>query len=326
MSIQLSEDGELQVQGYLRFAKLKRDQHVREVVSTINDFKADHLRAGDMYNYKELTQMFTELADDTKKLMDKEIQNAYHTNALLVKILLSQAQAQGLELAVDTNSLENEFLLKQISSSEATALSRPASDFVRRNTQLGRLGTVATVATQDPAVVRERDALRAELQEAKERMAKLQEETTKVMRDRTTLNNQLNSLRDELAAKDTALRAALGDKEAAVAGLSNKMAALEAAGRGGVSAEAAAALEKKAGGLGGQLAAVQEELQAARNQLALKDKELRAASEALSGKLQESKQFLAMKQMMQSKSQEAAALRKRLEQYEPQSVPSADTA
>lgn len=36
----------------------------------------------------------------------------------------------------------------QISSSEATALSRPASDFVRRNTQLGRLGTVATVGVQ----------------------------------------------------------------------------------------------------------------------------------------------------------------------------------
>ncbi len=72
---------------------------------------------------------------------------------------------------------------------------------------------------------------------------------------------QVNALRDELAAKDAALRAAVGDKEAAVAGLSTKMAALEAAGRGGVSADAAAALEKKAGGLSGQLAAVQEELQ-----------------------------------------------------------------
>ncbi len=47
------------------------------------------------------------------RLTTQEIQNANHTNALLVKILLSQAQAQGLELAVDTNSLENEFLLKQ---------------------------------------------------------------------------------------------------------------------------------------------------------------------------------------------------------------------
>ena len=47
-------------------------------------------------------------------ILVQEIQNAYHTNALLVKILLSQAQAQGLELLVDTNQLENEFLLKQV--------------------------------------------------------------------------------------------------------------------------------------------------------------------------------------------------------------------
>ncbi len=44
----------------------------------------------------------------------QEIQNSYHTNALLVKILLSQAQALGMELFVDTNQLENEFLLKQV--------------------------------------------------------------------------------------------------------------------------------------------------------------------------------------------------------------------
>ncbi|PNH07479.1 Leucine zipper transcription factor-like protein 1 [Tetrabaena socialis] len=235
----ISEDGELQVQAYLRFAKLKREQHVREVVSTISDFKADRIRQGEMYNFKELAQMFDDLEQETRQLMDKEIQNAYHANALLVKILLSQAQVHGAELMVDTNSLENEFLLKQISSSETTALSRPASDFVRRNTQLGRMGTVATVSTQDPALIKERDALKAELASTKERMAKLQ---------------------------------------------------------------------------------------AARNQLALKDKELRAASEALNGKLQESKQFLQMKQMMQSKSTEVTALRKKLEKYEPQSVPSADTA
>lgn len=48
---------------------------------------------------------------------------------------------------MDTNALENEFLLKQIAHSEATALSRPASDFVRRNTQLSKIGTVATINT-----------------------------------------------------------------------------------------------------------------------------------------------------------------------------------
>lgn len=46
MSISLTDDHELQVQGYLRFAKLKRDQHVREALATINDFKADRIRPG----------------------------------------------------------------------------------------------------------------------------------------------------------------------------------------------------------------------------------------------------------------------------------------
>ena len=80
----------------------------------------------------------------------QEIQHAYHTNALLIKMLLSQAQANGMELLVDTNALENEFLLKQIAASELTALSRPASDFVRRNTQLGRIGAVTTISVEDP--------------------------------------------------------------------------------------------------------------------------------------------------------------------------------
>lgn len=82
----------------------------------------------------------------------QEIQHAYHTNALLVKILLSQAQANGLNLEVDTAKLENEFLLKQIATSEEVALSRPASDFIRRGGALGKLGGISTVTVQDAGV------------------------------------------------------------------------------------------------------------------------------------------------------------------------------
>lgn len=64
-------------------------------------------------------------------LHTQEIQHAYHTNALLVKILLNQAQANGLEFHVDTNALENEFLLKTIMTSETTALSRYLSEHHR---------------------------------------------------------------------------------------------------------------------------------------------------------------------------------------------------
>nr|BCL66121.1 hypothetical protein [Volvox africanus] len=328
MSILLAEDGELQVQGYLRFAKLKREQHVREVISTISDFKQKYIRQGEMYSYKELTHIFLELEQESKQLIDKEIQNAYHTNALLVKILLNQAQAQGAELSVDTHALENELLLKQISASEATALSRSASDFLRRNVTLGKLGTVATVTTQDPALVKERDMLRTELAVALERMTKLQEETTRMMRDRTTFTKQINELKDELASKHKALASALGDKDASVLKLLTELEQLAttAASKSELTAAEVDQLNKQAGGLGIKVSELMEELRAARNQVAIKDKELRAAGEALNGKLQESKQFLQMKQMMQAKSQEAATLRKRLEKYEPQSVPSADIA
>ncbi|GLI62895.1 hypothetical protein VaNZ11_005715 [Volvox africanus] len=328
MSISLSEDGELQVQAYLRFAKLKRDQHVREVISTVSDFRSEHIRQGELYSYKDLSQIFQELGQEAKQLIDKEIQNAYHTNALLVKILLSQAQAQGVDLFVDTHALENELLLKQISASEATALARSASDFLQRNITLGKLGTVATVTTQDPALIKERDALKAELVLVQERLIKLQEETTVMMRDRTALNNQINRLKDELATKDKELASVLGDKDASVSKLLKEMEQISAttANMSELTAAEVEQLKKQAGGLGVKLSALMEDLKAARNQVALKDKELRAAGEALNGKLQESKQFLQMKQMMQAKSQEVAMLRKRLEKYEPQNVPSADIA
>ncbi len=46
MSISLSDEHELQVQAYLRFAKLKRDQHVREALSVIKEFRNDKLQPG----------------------------------------------------------------------------------------------------------------------------------------------------------------------------------------------------------------------------------------------------------------------------------------
>lgn len=131
-----------------------------------------------MYNTKDLIVMLQELEATMNSLVDKvfveyipltvfsphnlgspvywlqEIQHAYHTNALLIKMLLAQAQANGVDLLVDTNALENEFLLKQIAVSEQTALSRPASDFIRRNTTLGKIGAVTTVTVSDPKALK----------------------------------------------------------------------------------------------------------------------------------------------------------------------------
>eukprot|EP00955_Chlamydomonas_euryale_P097682 365091-Chlamydomonas_euryale.AAC.12 len=91
-----------------------------------------------MYNAQDVTNMFSDLAGETRALVDREIQHAYHTNALLVKMLLSQAQAAGASLLVDTNALENEFLLKQMAATEVAALSRCGLWGARQGDREGR--------------------------------------------------------------------------------------------------------------------------------------------------------------------------------------------
>lgn len=324
--LQLNDEHELQVQGYLRFAKLKRDQHVRETLLVIRDFKDDKLQPGEMYNYKELQALFKEMEAEVQTLVDKEIQHAYHTNALLVKMLLAQAQANGLELHVDTNQLENEFLLRTIANSENVALSRPASDFVRRNAQLSKLGTVATVSVQDAALDKRNKDLQDEVKTLTERLARLQEQTTASMRDRSGSTDELNRLRDQLAERDEQLREAQKAKAELLGKLQQEFANLstQAAGAASASQSQFSDLERQ---LQEQRSLLEQErvksAQAAQEASA-RDKEIRQLKDVLDGKLQDAPQVKQLRQMMQTKSTEVVELRKRLAKYEPQSIPSAD--
>ncbi len=109
MSISLSDEHEMQVQGYLRFAKLKRDQHVREALSVITEFRSDRLAPGvrrpgdgspwlgpfrscqvtcripamrmstptpraapqEMYNYRDLSALLDDMSDSMRHLVDR---------------------------------------------------------------------------------------------------------------------------------------------------------------------------------------------------------------------------------------------------------------
>ncbi|KAL6755414.1 hypothetical protein V8C86DRAFT_3137777 [Haematococcus lacustris] len=326
MQVALSDEHETQVQSYLRFAKLKRDQHVRETLSVIQDFKAENLQPGEMYNFKEVSALFSKLEEEVRQLVDKEIQHAYHTNALLVKLLLSEGQIHDVHLVVDTAKLENEFLLRQIANSEEKALSRPASDFVRRNVQLDKIGSIATVTLPDAGLMKEKLSLEADAAALRERMQKMQDQTTNIMRERTALNDQLAALKEQLSKTNAALEASEKAQASNKEKLQKEFAKLSAEASGASKASNAEFddLKKQAEDVKSKLQQTRQQL--ADNQEKLKESEvqLHQAQSTLEGKLQESTQFQQMKKMMQAKSQEVVELRKRLLKYEPQSVPSAD--
>ena len=58
---------------------------------------------------------------------------------LLLKLLCQQAENAGLQLVVNTNSLENEAFMKQIATAEVSASSKPASAFARKAQLLDRI-------------------------------------------------------------------------------------------------------------------------------------------------------------------------------------------
>lgn len=77
---------------------------------------------------------------------------------------------------------------------------RPASDFVRRNVNLGRIGSI-NITHEDKGAAKERDALGSELEQSKSRLQELQQQTTQMMRDRTALNDQINRLKDQVRGR-----------------------------------------------------------------------------------------------------------------------------
>jgi hypothetical protein len=119
MASGLSEENELQVQCYLRFAKLKRcayqlcrvltnlaaerattgphaahrEQHVRETLLVIRDFTADRVAPAEMYNAKDLHAMFKELEAAVTGLVDK-------AGCQLLLLLLLLLRSCSLSLAV----------------------------------------------------------------------------------------------------------------------------------------------------------------------------------------------------------------------------------
>ncbi|KAG1663693.1 hypothetical protein FOA52_013261 [Chlamydomonas sp. UWO 241] len=309
--LKLSADGEMQVQAYLRFAKLKRDQHVRETLTVISEFQEDRIRKGEMYNYEDMFSMFEDLSADQRRLVDREIQHAYHTNALLVKIMLSQAQANGLRLALDTNALENEFLLKQIAVSEQTALGRPASDFVSSS-------ALGNVTAEDKKASQERDALGAQLGTTNERMASLQQQTTAMMRDKTALAEEVTALRAELASSQASQGKLLSQMQGQFKDLS-----VQAAGAAQVSTTQFEDMKRQLNETRGQLEDARTQLARQTDALSSKDAELQSMMSNSEAHIMNSKQFQQMKAIMQQKSGEVVELRKRLAQYEPVTVPSA---
>ena len=89
MEKELSENHELQVQSFLSFGKMKRKQHIRELDYVFNEAKDIQLTEA-VYTKDEVKEILDGLTMEAKDVLDKEIENATHTGALMLKLLMLQ--------------------------------------------------------------------------------------------------------------------------------------------------------------------------------------------------------------------------------------------
>jgi len=332
MATPLSEDHNLQVQGYLRFAKFKRKQHLREVGATVSDFAEYRVQENEVYTTKEARALLADCREAVLQRVETELENATYASGLLLHLLFEQAEMADLVMTADTNELENEMLLKRIAQSAEEAMAKPASLFARKPQRLNKLGA-DTVS--DARVLHERDSLRSQVKALEEKVRELN--LTAAGNQSAAEAGEVARVREQLEESERALAA----ERAKAAKLLQSMQASAASGSTGGAKEleemkleftleaeekerqhagALAEAKKKNKKLKAELDKLTDDVRLSR----LEASKAGEAANAAEGRLSESKQFQQMRKIMQQKSEEVTKLRRRLAKYEPEDVADAD--
>ncbi|XRB12450.1 leucine zipper transcription factor-like protein 1 [Pseudoscourfieldia marina] len=319
----MSPEDTAQLHGFLRFAKIKRDQHLKEVqlaFQDVVDFKLEE----DIYNKDDVARLLQDLKEELKDLMEKEVTNFSHTAALLLRECLEQAAAQNVSLRADTNRLENEAFLNEIATSETDALKATPT---ARGGQLNSL----EMAADARRAAEERDAARRDSTRLQEQFQKLQTSTTEALDERSALRGEVDSLKAELRAAREEAEKARRDAAAAsqAAAASRQESARERTDgelrrREQEDESRLALVEAEKAKFDEQLKKYKRKVKELNAELEKKKSEAVAASSESDARVSESRQFQQMKRLMAQKSQQLMEVRKRLAKYEPDDAPTMD--
>lgn len=208
----LCDQHTLQVEAFLRFAKKKREESVREVGLSFDDMNLDDA----VYTKDDVSDMMDGLRKELTQLMEKEITFNTHSSALLLRQLLAQAESADLAFEVDVRQLENEQLLKSVAGAEKSAAAKPASMFARKATQLGKLEKPPST---DPKMMVEMDRLRGEVERLRAQLSRAEAASTAAKQQASefqVLSAEVERERKEQAALALAASANQGEMERAL--------------------------------------------------------------------------------------------------------------
>lgn len=301
MDIGLNEHHQQIVVNYLRFARYGRGQRLRGIDASFEELKDSRL-VEDTYTLDEVTDMLDGLCAVVRGEVESELINAAHTNVLLLRQVLSQAEKWHLKLQADISELENRELINEIAKFEEREFSPGAQSSQIKLSKLSQTSKLEPLNEGGGAAL-------------------LQIEINR-------LNEENSKLRDRIKILEGKATSAIGEKSKLQADLESTQAALKAKGNVKGHGKELADLEEQMAATKLDLkmtkekgsthaASLHDELTNTKHEILRLQHDLEEAQKDLAKKFNETTQYKNMKQMLTSKNDQIKDLRSRLRKYEP---------
>ncbi|CAD7958166.1 unnamed protein product [Amoebophrya sp. A25] len=264
--MELDDGNKAQIKRLYQFLRQKRDRHLREVDEIANDVKDD--RCGEtIYNQEDVVTLLDEFSRMVKELVKQELDTLSNMMALYSADLFTQAQSRSVTLGADLSAVEDEGRLTKIAEladwqGNAAAPNKP--------TALAALGST-TAAKGEDALIEENKMLQ-------ERYQGIQKQLSELMRERTSLLEEMNTMKDSFA---------------------------------NVKAQMGADMQNNA-----SVRDMEGQLKSTKLLLESKSSEMEQVRQDLNKRLGDSSQFKDLKNIVAKKNQQIKQLRERLRKYE----------
>lgn len=298
MASQLSAHHQEQTASFLRFAAYKREQHVGEIDAAFEETVDTRLLAEE-YSESDVREILDSLASVLKADLGKELENASHTNVLVLNQLFKQAEGMGLSFSVDTSQLEDHSLISEMKRFEDDAEERRAAE--AKMTVRDRPGLATLAKASDGAghldLVRRNNELEDEVRQWKARFESLKQQSLGMAQAHSALGSEREALSSQFEAMSM-------EQQQAMLEMQRQQEELGAAQAG---AGAALTLQQQLEGTREDLRTTQEELEMYRAQV--------------NDKVDQSKQYKQLQQLMKTKNAQLKEARVRLARYETDDTP-----
>lgn len=297
----LQPDNASQLVEYVRFLRRKREQCLSEVVAEFKEAKEMRLFE-DSYSKETVESILDGLLAAVRTAVKKDLMQSMNSTVLLFKQVLEQTEKAGATVTTDLAATEDRNLLAAVETWESGMTSGAAVPQLRARAATLKPAAVALAPVgqaQDPKLLEELEAQKESNASLHEKFQKLQIQCTDILKD----NSQMRAKVESLSAQNNTLVSTASGGAEELAALKGQVAELQS--------QLNSAREAPPVAHSG-VDSLMLELQQSQERVSELTSSLEDAQAEIAARVEKSKQFANMRQMLAKKNGIVKGLRDQL--------------